>query len=164
MLFDENIYRFMFAALQEAEKAFEQNEVPIGAVVVSENRIIGRGFNMTECLNDPTAHAEMIATTAAANKLKTKILDNCNIFVTVEPCLMCTGAILLSRFKNLYFGAFEPKFGACGSVYNVIENQKGSGKINVFNGIYENESKLLLEEFFKRQRGKNKFNNDTILN
>ncbi len=152
MLFEKHIYKYMYAALQEAEKAFEANEVPVGAVVVYQNRIIGRGFNQTEMLKDSTAHAEMLAITAASNHLQNKILNECDIYVTVEPCLMCSGAILLSRIRNLYFGTFEPKFGACGSLFNVIETEKYNHKVNVFSGIYANESKNLIEQFFKQKR------------
>lgn len=152
MIFPEHVYKNMFAALQEAEKAFELNEVPIGAVVVYENKIIGRGFNQTEMLNDATAHAEMLAITAASNHLGSKLLDECDLYVTVEPCVMCSGAILLSRIKNLYFGTLEPKFGACGSLYNIIEGGKYNHKPNVFSGIYSDESKYLLENFFQQRR------------
>jgi tRNA(adenine34) deaminase len=142
----------MYAALQEAENAFQNNEVPIGAVVVHKNKIIGRGYNQTEMLKDSTAHAEMLAITAASNHLQTKFLDDCDLYVTVEPCLMCSGAILLSRIKNLYFGTFEPKFGACGSLFNVIDSDKYNHRVNVFSGIYAEESKNLLEQFFKIKR------------
>ena len=156
MLFPEHIYKFMYAALSEAEKALELNEVPIGAVVVHDNKIIGRGFNQTEMLNDSTAHSEMLAITAASNHLQSKLLDECDIYITAEPCLMCSGAILLSRIKNLYFAAFEPKFGACGSLFNVIENSKYNHKPTVYSGIYSDESKQLLEKFFKSKRQINK--------
>lgn len=152
MLFSELNYRFMYAALQEAEKAIEINEVPIGAVVVFQNKIIGRGFNQSEMLKDSTAHAEILAITAASNHLQSKFLEECDLYVTVEPCLMCSGAILLSRIKNLYFGTFEPKFGACGSVFNVIETSSYNHKVNVYSGIYADESKALLENFFKTKR------------
>lgn len=142
----------MFAALAEAEKALENDDVPIGAVVVHDNKIIGRGFNQTELLKDPTAHAEMIAITAASNHLQKKFLDECDLYVTVEPCAMCAGAIMLSRIKNLYFAAFEPKFGACGSVFNLPGQGKYNHKVNVFSGIYETESKSLLETFFRKIR------------
>jgi len=142
----------MYAALQEAELAYEEDEVPIGAVVVHKNRIIGRGHNQTERLNDATAHAEIIAITAASNHLKSKYLTNCDLYVTVEPCLMCSGGILLSHIKNLYFSIYEPKLGACGSIYNVIENNKYNHSINVFNGIYSDESKNLLQTFFREKR------------
>ncbi|MDF1612378.1 nucleoside deaminase [Stygiobacter electus] len=152
MLFDESIYRFMYAALQEAETAFEKNEVPIGALVVFQNKIIGRGYNQTELLKDPTAHAEMIAITSASNYLGSKFLDECDIFITVEPCIMCSGAILLSRIKNVYFGSFEPKFGAAGSLFNILDSNKYNHKPNVHSGIYEKESRELLEKYFKSKR------------
>lgn len=142
----------MYSALQEAENAATKDEVPIGAVVVHRNRIIGRGYNQTETLNDATAHAEMIAITAAANHLQSKFLDECELYVTVEPCVMCTGAILLSRIKRVYFGTFEPKFGACGSLFDLINNGKYNHKPEVFSGIYAEESKALLETFFKTKR------------
>lgn len=152
MLFEENVYKFMYAALQEAEKALENDEVPIGAIVVHKNKIIGRGFNQTERLKDPTAHAEMIAITAATNNLQSKFLDECDLYVTVEPCVMCAGAILLARIRNIYFGAFEPKFGACGSLFNIIESGKYNHKPNLFSGIYSDESKSLLENYFQKKR------------
>ncbi|PKL82411.1 MAG: tRNA-specific adenosine deaminase [Ignavibacteriae bacterium HGW-Ignavibacteriae-3] len=152
MLFPEHVYRFMYAALQEAEKAAESDEVPIGAVVVCRNKIIGRGFNQTELLKDSTAHAEMLAITAASNHLQSRILEECDLFVTVEPCVMCSGAVLLSRINNLYFGTFEPKFGACGSLFNIVESGKYNYKPNVFSGIYSDESKLLLKNYFRKKR------------
>ena len=152
MLFSEENYKYMFAALQEAEYALEKEEVPIGAVVVFENKIIGRGHNQTETLKDPTAHAEMIAITAASNFVKRKFLDECDLYVTVEPCIMCAGAIILSRIKNLYFGAFEPKFGACGSVHNLVENNSYNHEPKVYSGIYSNEAESLLKSYFKSKR------------
>lgn len=152
MLFNEDVYKFMYAALQEAETALQKDEVPIGAVIVHHNRIIGRGYNQTELLKDSTAHAEMIAITSAANHLQSKFLDECDLFVTVEPCVMCTGAILLSRIKRIYFGTFEPKFGACGSLYNMAADGKYNHKPEVYSGVYSDESKYLLESFFKTKR------------
>ena len=156
MIFDESKYRFMFAALQEAEKALEENEVPVGAVVVRENKIIGRGYNQVERLKDATAHAEMIAITAAANHLGNWRLNECSIYVTLEPCVMCTGALLASRIKELFFSTFDPKFGACGSVYNLAEDGKTNHKIIVYSGIYAEESRKLLEEFFNNLKNQNK--------
>lgn len=155
MLFPEFVYKFMYAALQEAERAFNEKEVPIGAVIVHNDKIIGRGFNQTEKLKDPTAHAEMIAITAAANHLQDWRLNECDLYVTAEPCVMCTGAILLSRIKNIYFGTYEPKFGACGSLFNIIESNKYNHKPNVYSGIYSDESKSLLEKFFLLKRTSN---------
>ena len=156
MMFDETKYRFMFAALQEAEKALEESEVPIGAVVVQDNKIIGRGYNQVERLKDATAHAEMIALTAAANHIGNWRLTDCSIYVTLEPCVMCTGALLSSRVKELYFSIYDTKFGACGSVYNLAEDRKTNHKINVYSGIYAEESKKLLQEFFNQLKNKSK--------
>lgn len=154
MIFSEEKYRYMFSALQEAEQAFEENEVPVGAVVVKDNKIIGRGHNQVERLKDATAHAEMIALTSAANHIGNWRLNDCSIYVTLEPCVMCTGALLSSRIRELYFSVFDPKFGACGSVYNLAEDGKTNHKINVFSGIYSEESKKLLQEFFDNLKKK----------
>ena len=151
MIFKEDTYRFMFAALQEAEKAFEEKEVPVGAVVVKENKIIGRGCNQMEKLKDATAHAEMIALTAASNNVGNWRLNNCSIYVTLEPCTMCIGALLASRISELYFSVFDTKFGACGSVYNLAEDGKTNHKIKVYSGIYAEESKKLLQDFFRKK-------------
>ena len=156
MIFNEDTYRFMFAALQEAEKALEENEVPVGAVVVKDNKIIGRGYNQVEKLKDATAHAEMIALTSAANHIGNWRLSECSIYVTLEPCIMCTGAMLASRIKDLYFAAFDIKFGACGSIHNLAEHSKTNHTINVFSGIYSEESQKLLKEFFEKLKNKNK--------
>ena len=140
----------MYAALQEAEKALDDLEVPVGAVVVRNNKIIGRGYNQVEKLKDATAHAEMIALTAASNHVGNWRLNECSVYVTLEPCIMCAGALLSSRISELYFGAFDPKFGACGSLYNLAEDGKTNHKIKVFSGIYMDESKKLLKEFFDK--------------
>jgi len=146
----------MYTALQEAEKAGELNEVPIGAVVVYQNRIIGRGHNQIEMLKDSTAHAEMIAITAASNSLQSKFLDQCDLYVTLEPCVMCCGAILLTKMNNIFFGTHEPKFGASGSLFNILESGKYNHKPNVYSGIYADESKLLIEKFFQQKRNESK--------
>ena len=158
MIFNEETYKFMFAALQEAEKAFEEKEVPVGAVVVKKNRIIGRGYNQVEKLKDATAHAEMIALTAGANHLGNWRLNECSIYVTLEPCIMCTGAMLSSRINELFFSTFDPKFGACGSVYNLAEDGKTNHKIKVYSGIYAEESKKLLQDFFLKLKTENPLN------
>ncbi len=152
MFFSEDSYKFMYTAIQEAEVALEQNEVPVGAVVVHNNRIIGRGHNQVEMLKDPTAHAEMIAITAAANNMGDWRLTECDIYITLEPCIMCTGALLNSRIKNVYFSAFDIKFGACGSVYNLAEEGKYNHKLKVYSGLYESESQMLLKSFFTKMR------------
>jgi tRNA(adenine34) deaminase len=148
MTFSEESYRFMYAALQEAEKALLDAEVPIGAVVTHNNKIIGKGYNQIEKLKDPTAHAEMIAITAASNFLNDWRLTDCDIYITVEPCIMCTGALLSSRIRSMFFAVFDSKFGAAGSLYNLAEEGKGNHKINVYSGLLQQESEKLLKEFF----------------
>ncbi len=155
MIFAEENYKFMFQALLLAEQALNEEEIPIGSVVVKNGIIIGRGYNQVERLNDATAHAEILALTSAMNHEKNKFLTDCDIYVTVEPCLMCAGAIKLARIKNLYFSTYEPKFGACGSVYNVAEDTKYNHHVNTFSGIYEEESQELLQNFFNRKRTAN---------
>lgn len=149
MLFPEDKYRFMYAALQEAESAFDEEETPVGAVVVCKNKIIGRGYNQVEKLKDATAHAEMIALTAASNHINNWRLNECDIYVTLEPCIMCTGALLAARIRNLYFAAFDNKFGACGSVLNLAESGKTNHKINVYSGLMSDESSKILAQFFR---------------
>ena len=156
MTFSEDNYRFMYAALQEAENALEQNEVPVGAVVVHKNRIIGRGFNQVEKLKDPTAHAEMIALTAAANHLGNWRLSECDIYVTLEPCVMCTGALLAGRVNSLFFSVYDPKYGACGSVYNLAEEGKTNHKVKLYSGLLSEESEKILKMFFGKVRSLNK--------
>ncbi len=154
MIFSEDKYRFMYAALQEAEKAFEEDEVPVGAVIVHQNKIIGRGYNQIEKLKDSTAHAEMIAITAASNHLGNWRLNECEIYVTLEPCIMCTGALLSARINELYYGASDLKFGACGSIYNLAEEDKTNHKIKVYSGLLSKESEYLLKKFFEKKRDK----------
>ena len=144
----------MQEALKEAKAAFAEDEVPIGAVVVCQGKIIGRGHNQIERLKDPTAHAEMIALTAAANFLNTKWLSEASLYVTIEPCSMCAGALVLSRIKNLYFGAADSKTGACGSVLNIANHKKLNHHIKVKKRILEKECGYLLKEFFKNKREK----------
>jgi tRNA(adenine34) deaminase len=152
MLFSEDSYRYMYAALQEAQKAFDDDEVPVGAVVVHKNRIIGRGYNQAEKLKDATAHAEMIAITSASNNLQNWRLNECSIYVTLEPCIMCTGALLSSRINELFYAASDIKFGACGSIHNLAENSKTNHTIKVYSGILAKESEELLKTFFNKKR------------
>ena len=154
MIFSEQTYRFMYAALQEAEKALEDNEVPVGAVVVKDNKIIGRGYNQVERLKDATAHAEMIALTAASNHTGEWRLEGASIFVTLEPCTMCTGALLASRISELYFASYDTKFGACGSLFNLAEDGRTNHTIKVYSGVYADESKKILKQFFNDIRRK----------
>jgi len=143
---------WMQYALREAEKAASRGEVPVGAVVVVENQIIGRGHNLVESLQDATAHAEMIAITAAAGSLGSWRLDGAALYVTLEPCPMCSGAMLLSRIANVIYGAGDPRFGACGSVTNAIGSNPFGPPVQVLSGILENQCQMLLQEFFKKMR------------
>jgi tRNA(adenine34) deaminase len=143
---------WMQEALNEAKIAFEENEVPIGTVIVLDNKIIGRGHNRTETLKDPTAHAEIIAISAAANYLNNWRLTDTSVYTTVEPCLMCAGALILSRIKKLVFSAHDAKFGACGSVYNIPKDNQFNHKFDVITNVLEKDSINLLQEFFKRKR------------
>jgi len=142
----------MQEALKEAQKALDKDEVPVGAIIVYKGKIISRGHNQVECLKDPTAHAEMLALTSATNYLGNKWLSGCSIYVTIEPCSMCAGALVLSRIKNLYFGAKDPKTGACGSVINIVNHKKLNHRIKVKGGILKEECGSLLSDFFSRKR------------
>jgi len=146
--------RYMQEALREAKKAFGDDEVPVGAVIVYKGRIIARSHNQVERLKDPTAHAEMIALTSATHYLGTKWLNGLSMYVTIEPCSMCAGALVLSRIKNLYFGARDTKTGACSSVFNIANNKKLNHRIRVKGGILDRECGSLLSEFFRKKRNK----------
>lgn len=142
----------MQEALKEAVKAFERDEVPVGAVIVHKNTIIARGHNQIVTLKDPTAHAEMIAITQAADYLKNERLTNCSLYVTIEPCSMCTGAAVLARMEKIIYGADDLKSGACGSVCDIANNKKLNHKIKVTSGIMREDCAALLKEFFKSKR------------
>jgi len=143
---------YMQEALKEARKAFERDEVPVGAVIVYKKRIIARAHNQILTLKDPTAHAEMIAITQAADYLKNERLINCSLYVTIEPCSMCAGAAVLARIKKIIYGARDPKSGACGSTLNLANNKKLNHKIEVFSGVLQEDCSLLMKEFFGRKR------------
>lgn len=151
--FDHNY--FMEQALREAQLAFEESEVPIGAVVVMKNRIIGRGHNRTEALKDATAHAEMIAITSAAENHGDWRLDDSILYSTIEPCAMCAGAAVLSRVKTIVYGAPDPRFGACDSLFNIPTDTRLNHRIEIISGIMAQESVALIQQFFKQIR-KNK--------
>ncbi len=148
----EQIY--MDEALREARKALEEDEVPVGAIVVYKRKVIARAHNQTRMLKDPTAHAEMIALTQAASYLKNERLTGAIAYVTVEPCAMCAGALILARVKRLVYGADDPKTGACGSVLDIVRNRKLNHQIEVKKGVLAQESRTLLREFFKKKRRK----------
>ncbi|MEO0136306.1 MAG: tRNA adenosine(34) deaminase TadA [candidate division WOR-3 bacterium] len=143
---------FMTEALKEAAKAFALDEVPVGAVAVYKNQIIGRGHNRTEALQDPTAHAEILALTAAANALHSWRLKDVIIYSTIEPCIMCAGALVLARVKKIVFGARDEKFGGCGSVFNVVNEKKLNHQIEVVEGVLKEEAISLMQRFFEMKR------------
>jgi tRNA(adenine34) deaminase len=138
---------YMREALRQAERAFEQGEVPIGCVVVCQNRIIAKGYNQTETLSDATAHAEMIGMTSASNALNSKVLDECTVYVTIEPCVMCAGALAWSRIGTLVYGAPEPKSG-----YTRITENLLHPKTKVRSGVLEYECKEIMVRFFQQKR------------
>lgn len=144
--------KFMKMALKEAEKARDIGEVPIGAIVVKDGIVVGRGFNKTETTKDPTAHAEMEAIRMAAKTLGGWRLIGCDLYVTCEPCSMCAGAIVWSRIKNLYIGTMDPKAGACGSVFNIVQEEKLNHNVNIQTGLLQDECSKILKDFFKNLR------------
>lgn len=150
--------RFMLEALKQAQKAFDAGDVPVGAVVVYENRIIARACNQMVLLRDPTAHAEIIALTQASETLSQRqeghrgSLEKATLYVTLEPCLMCSGALINTKCQNLVFGAHDPRAGACGSLYNVVQDDRLNHRLQVVSGVLAEESRFLLKEFFRNLR------------
>ncbi|HAW81147.1 MAG TPA: tRNA-specific adenosine deaminase [Balneola sp.] len=144
--------QFMAKALVLAEQALEEGEIPVGAVVVMDNRIIGKGYNQVEKLSDPTAHAEMLAISAACETLGNKYLNNCKLYVTLEPCAMCAGALVWSKIDTVIFGASDPKSGGSGSLFNITQNKNLNHQIEVIQGVLEIDSEYLLKSFFKAKR------------
>ena len=145
---------FMRQAIKEAEKAFEADEVPVGAILVHRQQIIGRAYNQVSLLKDATAHAEMIAITQGCESLKSEHLRGATLYVTLEPCPMCVGAMILARIERLVFGAREPKTGACGSMVHLTADAKWNHHFKIEEGVLEFESVALLQEFFKNKRVK----------
>ena len=143
---------WMSQAFRLAEKAFSLDEVPVGAVVVCYDRIIGKGYNQCESLKDATAHAEVLAISAASNTLDDWRLNECEIYVTKEPCVMCAGAIINSRIKRVVFGSYDDKRGACGSLYQICGDKRLSSITSVNGGVMEKECSLILKEFFSLKR------------
>ena len=143
---------YMNEALKEAAKAFEKGEVPVGAVIVYQKKVIAKAHNQIKLLKDPTAHAEMIAITQAANYLRNERLNSCDIYATIEPCSMCMGALILARVKNLIYGARDPKTGACGSVMDIGSDNKLNHKVKIKSGVLEENAAFLMQTFFKERR------------
>src|SRR3989338_4009392 len=149
---------FMREALKEAKKAFQKGEVPVGAVVVFENKIIARAYNQMEMLHDPTAHAEIIALTAASSLLAEGkedhrgSLEGCTLYATLEPCAMCAGALVVTKCKTLVFGAHDTKAGACESLYKITTDDRLNHRLIVRTGVMKDDSLLFLQEFFRSLR------------
>ena len=148
--------KFMAAALVEARQAAILNEVPIGAVVVKDNQIIGRGHNMREHFQDVTYHAEMLAIMEACERLHSWRLEDCDLYVTLEPCIMCSGAIINARIANLYYGAADPKAGAVDSLYHLLDDSRLNHQVRVESGIMQAECSQVLKDFFRAIRRRKK--------
>jgi tRNA(adenine34) deaminase len=148
--------RYMRMALGQAEIAEANGDVPIGVVIVYENRVIAKAYNQRQQLNDPTAHAEIIALTQAAEAVGNWRLEGCTIYVTLEPCPMCAGALVLARIDRLVFGTDDPKAGACGSLYNITQDVRLNHRVQITSGILMEECKSQLQTFFQRRREENR--------
>ena len=144
--------RYMGVAIESARIAEDNGDVPIGAVIVREGQIIAKAYNQREQLQDPTAHAEIIALTQAAASVENWHLDGCTMYVTLEPCCMCAGALVLSRMDRLVYGCRDLKAGACGSLYNIVADERLNHRLEVTAGVLEGECSELLQVFFARRR------------
>ena len=144
----------MQEALEEAKKAASMGEIPIGAVIIKDGQIVGRGHNETETRKDPTAHAEMLAIRQASQTLGGWRLLGCEMYVTAEPCCMCAGAIVWSRIQKLYIGTMDPKAGACGSVFNIPQEEKLNQYVEIETGILQEDCSCIMMDFFKQLRKK----------
>jgi tRNA(adenine34) deaminase len=148
--------RYMQAAIRQAILAEENGDVPIGCVIVYQNRIIAKGYNQREQLKDPTAHAEMLALTGAAEYIGNWRLHGCTMYVTLEPCTMCAGAMVLARMDRLVYGCADPKTGACQSLYNIVQDERLNHQLEVKAGVLNSECSELLSLFFQKRRQENK--------
>lgn len=147
--------QYMRSALKQAEIAEQNGDVPIGAVIVCNNRIIAKAYNQREQLKDPTAHAEIIALTQAAAALDSWRLNDCTIYVTLEPCPMCAGALVLARIDRLVYGCDDPKTGAIKSLYNIVQDDRLNHQLEVISGVLTERCSALLQNFFARRRIEN---------
>lgn len=144
--------QFMLLAIAQARKAAALNEVPVGAVVVKNGIVVAEGCNMRETDNDATAHAEVVAIRKACKRLGRWNLSDCELYVTLEPCVMCSGAIVYARIKRVVYGASDKRFGCAGSVYNLVQNEKFNHRASLAGGVLEEECLTLLQTFFKEKR------------
>ena len=144
----------MKEALRLAKIAYKKDEVPVGAVIVKDNKIIAKAYNKRQKLQDATLHAEIIAIKKACKKLHTFRLNDCTIFVTLEPCAMCSGAVINARVGTVVFGAYDQKYGCCGSIYNLPEDNRFNHRAKVIGGVMEKECRELLTQFFESKRRK----------
>jgi tRNA(adenine34) deaminase len=144
---------WMQKAFREAERAFDADEVPVGAVIVHDGRVVGRGHNLVEQLGDPTAHAEIMAVTAACDTLGRKFLHDCTLYVTLEPCPMCAGALVHARLKRLVFGAYDEKAGAVDTLYRIGQDERLNHQIEVIGGLEADRASSMLRAFFRAKRG-----------
>ena len=148
----DQLNNYMDMAIREAQLAFQKGEVPVGAVVVFDNKIIGRGHNLTTSMHDATAHAEMVALSAAFNHFGDWRLEDCVLFSTLEPCAMCAGAAVLSRIQTIVYGAKDPKFGGCKSIFNIPEEKRLNHRIELIGGVRETEIADMMRIFFREVR------------
>jgi len=146
--------KFMREALKEAQKAYELDEVPIGAVIVKDGQIIARGHNLREREQNPILHAEIVAICRAAQKVKSWRLTGCEIYVTIEPCPMCAGALIQSRLDRVIFGARDPKAGCTGSLYNLVQDSRFNHRLEVVEGVLEEDCRQIIKDFFRMKRQK----------
>ena len=151
--------KYMKLALKEAKKAYDKGEIPVGAIIVKDDKIIAKAHNLKEQKNDTTKHAEILAIQKASKALKSWRLENCEMYVTLEPCSMCAGALIQSRIKKVYIGTMDYKTGACGSVLNLLKDYKFNHTVEVENGIMQQECETILKDFFKMLRSKKNSNN-----
>ncbi len=145
-------YYFMERALKQAEVAFKKGEVPVGAVVVKDGKVISRGYNLRETTNDPTAHAELLAMKRASKKLDSWRLSGCTLYVTLEPCPMCSGVIVNSRIDRVVFGAYDQKAGCCTTLYHLCNDERFNHRAEILGGVMEDACAKILSDFFKEKR------------
>lgn len=148
--------KYMKEALKEARKAYDKEEIPVGAIIIKDNKIIARAHNIKEEKNDTTKHAEILAIQKASKKLGSWRLTDCEMYVTLEPCSMCAGALIQSRIKKVYIGTMDTKTGACGSVLNLLKDFPFNHKVEIETGVMQKECENILKDFFKMLRTKNK--------